>query len=115
MAILSFRSFGSIFGGDADGDAMAKSKPINERLVATYVDSLVRARTDRAAFERVFASLKADEDLRAPDVIAIAQKYMGGGRKASSKSAAHAAISKRFVEIVRFHAKNKVAERVRPW
>jgi len=26
-----------------------------------------------------------------------------------------ASISKRFVEIVRFHAKNKVAERVRPW
>jgi hypothetical protein len=40
---------------------------------------------------------------------------MGGGRKAPSKSAALKAISKRFVEIVRFHAKNKVAERVRPW
>jgi len=26
-----------------------------------------------------------------------------------------AAISKRFVEIVRFHAKNKVAEKARPW
>lgn len=115
MAILSFASFSSFFGADADSDAMAKTKPINDRLVATYVDSLGRARTDRAAFERVLASIKADEALRAPEIIAIAQKYVGGGRKASSKTAALNAISKRFVEIVRFHAKNKVAERVRPW
>ena len=115
MAILSFGSFGSFFGSDANSDAMAKTKPINERLVATYVDNLVRARTDRAAFERVLASLKADETLKAGDIVAIAQRYNGGGKKASSKAMALAAISKRFVEIVRFHAKNKVAERVRPW
>jgi hypothetical protein len=40
---------------------------------------------------------------------------VGGGKKPSSKTMALAAISKRFVEIVRFHAKNKVAEKARPW
>jgi hypothetical protein len=53
--------------------------------------------------------------LKAPDVIAIAHRYNGGGKKPSSKTMALAAISKRFVEIVRFHAKNKVAEKARPW
>jgi hypothetical protein len=101
-------------------DDMAKArarKPqaINEALIDGYVDRLIRAKIDRDVFEEVFAELKADSALKAPDVVAIGQRYNGGGKKPSSKAMALAAISKRFVEIVRFHAKNEVAAKVRPW
>ena len=92
-----------------------KPQAINEALIDGYVDRLIRAKIDRDAFEDVFAELKADSALKAPDVVAIAQRYNGGGKKPSSKAMALAAISKRFVEIVRFHAKNEVAAKVRPW
>jgi hypothetical protein len=90
-------------------------QPIDHELVANYVEQLSDAKTQRAAFDRIFAEIKTDSRLKAPDIIAIAQRYNGGGKKPSSKTMALAAISKRFVEIVRFHAKNKVAEKVRPW
>jgi hypothetical protein len=110
MAIFDL---GSSFGSDSE--EMAKARPINERLVGTYVDDLIGVRTDRAEFERVLSALKSDAELRTPDLVTIAQRYVGGGKKAMSRAAALAAISKRFVEIVRFHAKNRVAEKVRPW
>jgi hypothetical protein len=110
MAIFGFGS-----SSESDCDEMARIRPINAKLVTSYVDSLVSTRTDRAGFERVLSDLKSNPELRAAEVIAIAHKYVGGGKKPSSKTMALAAISKRFVEIVRFHAKNKVAEKARPW
>lgn len=92
-----------------------KQRVVDNRLVDDYVARLVRAGEQRPAFEIIFTELKGDDQLKAADVIAIAHRYGGGGKKPSSKAMALAAISKRFVEIVRFHAKNKVAERVRPW
>jgi hypothetical protein len=94
---------------------MAKRKPINEDLVREYVDRFTKAQTNRSTFERIFAELKEDDRPRAADVIEISHRYGRGGPKPSSKAAALAAISKRFVEIVRFHAKNKIAEKARPW
>ena len=113
----------SMFGlaellGLADDMAKARAKKddlLNERLVNEYLQKLVSAKTDRAAFDPVFASIKADKQLKSADVIAIAHAYNKGGTKPSSKTMALASISKRFVEIVRFHAKNKVAEKARPW
>jgi hypothetical protein len=96
-------------------DEMARPEAINEPLVTDYVTRLVRAKIDRAEFNTVFEELKDDKQLRAMDVITIAQRYNRGGKRATSKKKAIEGISKRFVEIVRFHAKNKVAERVRPW
>jgi hypothetical protein len=90
-------------------------QPIDQELVENYVEQLCGAKTQRAAYDRIFAELKSDKRLKAPDIIAIAHRYNGGGKKPSSKTMALAAISKRFVEIVRFHAKNKVAEKARPW
>ena len=113
---MSIFNFGEVFE-HLKGD-MAKARArrsSDEKLVAGYVDRLKRARIDRPAFESVFEELKLDDRLKAADVIAIAQQYSGGGKRPSSKAVALAAISKRFVEIVRFHAKNKVAEKARPW
>jgi hypothetical protein len=106
-------NFVALFG--LDKDEMAKRAPINEELVNQYVVRLKGARTDRTAFDSAFSDLKCDRRLKAGDVVVIAQSYAGGGKKPSSKAMALAAISKRFVEIVRFHAKNKVAEKARPW
>lgn len=101
-------------------DDMARSRAkrvdaVDEQLVAGYVERLNASKTDRPAFDAVFAALKADKQLKAADVVAVAHRYSKGGTKPSSKTMALAVISKRFVEIVRFHAKNKVAEKVRPW
>ncbi len=115
MSILSFASF----FGHSD-DHMARKKPLptkvpNDSSIASYGNRFVRAGTDREAFERVLAELNADGTLVAGDVIAIAQLYIGGGKRATSKKAALSAISKRFVEVVRFHKKNAAATNVRPW
>jgi len=115
---MSILSLTGVFGYLKDDMAKArarKTQVLDEALIGEYVDRLVRVKIDRDAFEYVFAELKADDRLKAPDIVVIAQRYNGGGKKPSSKAMALAAISKRFVEIVRFHAKNKVAERVRPW
>jgi hypothetical protein len=115
---MSILSLTGVFGYLKDDMAKArarKSQVLDEGLIGEYADRLVRAKTDRDGFEYVFAELKADSRLKAAEIVAIAQRYNGGGKKPSSKAMALAAISKRFVEIVRFHAKNKVAERVRPW
>lgn len=113
----------SIFGlgellGLKDDMARARSKKVDaldEQVVDDYVKRLNACKTDRAAFDNLFASLKADRQLRAAEIIAIAHRYSKGGSKPSSKTIALAAISKRFVEIVRFHTKNRIAEKVRPW
>ncbi|MCC7250400.1 hypothetical protein [Hyphomicrobium sp.] len=114
---MSMFGLGELLGLD---DSMArvrakKADVLDEQLVSSYVERLNASKTDRAAFDDVFVALKADKQLKAADVIAIAQRYSKAGTKPSSKAMAFAAISKRFVEIVRFHAKNKIAEKVRPW
>lgn len=83
--------------------------------VANFVARLARTGTDRGAFDREFSALKDETSLSAAEVIAIAHGYAGGGKKAASKMAAYSSISKRFVELARFQAKNKVAEKSRPW
>lgn len=105
----------SSFFGLSDDMAKSRAGAGNERRVGAYVDRLVGASVDRAVFDNVFAEIKGDKQLKAADVITIAHRYNRGGTKAASKAKALAAISKRFVEIVRFHAKNKVAEKARPW
>lgn len=106
--------------GDSE-DEMAK-KSVQRKLaqppsasVAEFSARLARSGTDKAAFERALAELKDATSVSAADIIAIAHAYCGGGKKPASKAAAYAAISKRFVEIVRFHAKNRLAEKARPW
>lgn len=114
---MSMFGFGELFGLK-DDMARARSKKadaLDERLVADYVERLNASKTDRAAFDVVFNEIKADKQLKAAEIVAIAYRYNKGGSKPSSKTMALAAISKRFVEMVRFHAKNKVAEKVRPW
>lgn len=117
MAIFSLGEvlFGSQKDDMARARAQKKDKAVNEALVSSYVERLVRIADRRAEFEAALSDIKSDEHLTAGDIIAIAHRYNKGGRKASSRATALAAISKRFVEIVRFHAKNKIAEKARPW
>jgi hypothetical protein len=114
---MSMFGLGELLGLE-DDMARARAKKadgLSDQLISDYVDRLSASKTERAAFDIAFAALKADERLRAADVIEVAHRYNKGGPKPSSKAMALAAISKRFVEIVRFHAKNKIAEKVRPW
>jgi len=83
-------------------------------LAACPRPRLAAAKADRAVFDAVLAELGGDTALTAAAWVAVAAAYNKGGRKPASKAAALALIRK-FVEIARFHAKNRVAERVRPW
>src|SRR5215510_10418962 len=102
MTIFNFKDAFDKFLGE-----MAKSRKatVDEALVAAYAERLRAAGGDRPAFENIFAELNA---LKATELGAIAQRYVGGGKKVNTKSAALAIIRKRFVEIIRFHSKNKV-------
>jgi len=112
MAIFRFVE---VFGQLTDDMAKARKTKVDETKVAAYLGRLTAAKADRPTFELALADLDSDEALNSADVVAIASAYNKGGKKPGSKSAAFALIKKRFVEIVRFHAKNKVAEKVRPW
>jgi hypothetical protein len=112
MAIFRFGEVLEHFRGDM---AKARKAKVDETRVATYLGRLTAAKTDRPAFDAILADIEEDAALTAADLIAIATNYNKGGKKLGSKAAALALIRKRFVEIVRFHAKNRVAEKVRPW
>jgi hypothetical protein len=112
MAIFRFAE---VFGQLRGGMARARKTKVDETKVAAYLSRLTAAKADRPTFETVFADLAADAAVTSADLTAIASAYNKGGRKPGSKAAALAMIKKRFVEIVRFHAKNKVAEKARPW
>lgn len=100
---------------DGEGDMAKVRKPVDQQKVAAYTGLLVSAGTNRASFDEVLAGLEDDTDLSAAEIIAIATGYNRGGAKPGSKAKALATIKKRFVEIVRTDAKNKIAEKVRPW
>jgi|GEM_PF-3272246 hypothetical protein len=112
MAIFNF---GEVFGQLRGEMAKSRRTKADEAKVSTYVNRLTAAKADRRVFETILAELEGTSAATAADLIAIAHTYNKGGKKPGSKSAALAMIKKRFVEIVRFYAKNKVAERVRPW
>jgi hypothetical protein len=108
MTIFNFKEAFDIFRGE-----MAKTRrTVDEALVAAFAERLRAVGSDRPAFDSIFAELNT---LKAAELGAIAQRYVGGGKKVNTKSAALALIRKRFVEIIRFHSKNKVAEKTRPW
>lgn len=104
-----------VFGQLRDDMAKARKIRADDAKVSAWVSRLAAARADRAVFETILAKLEEDSALTSADLIAIAHAYNKGGKKPTSKANALGLIRKRFVEIVRFHAKNKVAEKVRPW
>lgn len=112
MAIFRFVE---VFGQLRGDMAKARKTKVDESQVAAYVSRLTAAKADRPTFETIVAELEDNGALAVADVIAVATTYNKGGKKPNSKAAAVALIRKRFVEIVRFHAKNKVAEKARPW
>ena len=112
MAIFRFAE---VFGQLRNDMARGRKTKADERKVSAHVSRLTAAKADRPVFETILADLEDDSTLASADLIAIASAYNKGGRKPTSRTAALALIRKRFVEIVRFHAKNKVAEKVRPW
>ena len=95
--------------------AKAGKSKADEAKVATYASRLTAVGAERPKFDAIVAELESDSGVSAAELVAIASGYNKGGRKPTSKAAALAMIKKRFVEIVRFHAKNKVAEKARPW
>lgn len=109
-----------MFGLEADDDqdmarANTSKQALNTGLVASYVSRLRSAKADRPMFERVFADVKSDPNLRAGELVAIANTYAVAGIKATSKKAALEKISKAFLQIVRTEGNHKIAEKFRPW
>jgi hypothetical protein len=104
-------------GVDTSSEDMARaaSKAIDEALVEDYASRLDAAATDHAQFDAIYKAVEADKALKSPELIAIARAYAGAARKLTSKKAALDAIRKRFVERVRFEAKNELAAKSRPW
>jgi hypothetical protein len=95
--------------------ARATTSSDSTGLVTAYVTRLKAVGRDREAFERVFSEIRQDTRLAASDVSTIAIQFRGGGAKPGSKKAAIEVISKRFLELVRDHAKVVQAAKARPW
>lgn len=112
---MTIFNFVEVFGQRTDDMAKARKTTVDEAKVAAYLSRLTAAKADRPTFEIVATELADDQALSSADLVAIASAYNKGGKKPGSRAAALGLIKKRFVEIVRFHAKNKVAEKVRPW
>jgi len=77
----------------------------NEEAIAPYLAALRDAGVDRAAFEAVLATLKADKSLKSPAVAEIARRYADTVTKYKSIAAAHADISSAFTQRARFASK----------
>ncbi|SRR5581483_6753493 len=101
--------------GQLRGDMARAGKKADDAKVTDYASRLSAVGVDRAKFDALVAELEADRGVTAAELVAIASAYNKGGRKPTSRASALAMIKKRFVEIVRFHAKSKVAEKARPW
>jgi hypothetical protein len=84
-------------------------------VVQQYVVRLHSAVGDKAAFDAAVAALLSDNGLSGSDVILIADKFAIPSERIGSRAAAVAAMNKRFVELVRFRAKNAIAAKTRPW
>jgi predicted amino acid racemase len=115
MAIFSLSEVLDYFKDDmARNRGQSKVADTDDRLLNGYVDQLVRA-VDKPSSDAVLESIRDDKRLSVGDVATIALRYNKGGKKPASKKAALAAIAKRALEIRHFHAKNRVAEKARPW
>jgi hypothetical protein len=93
---------------------MTRQAHIDEARVACHAERLVAAGMDRTLFDDALAEFKADKEIAASEIAAVAMRYVGGGKRPQSKKAALSAISTRFTELVRTHKSNLIAEKVRP-
>jgi hypothetical protein len=82
-----------------------KSTASHEEAVASYLAVLRNAGIDRAAFEAVFATLKADKSLKSAGIAEIARQYANTVTKYKSIAAAHADIASAFTQRARFASK----------
>jgi hypothetical protein len=83
------------------GKGVARKSP-NEAAIASYLESLRDAGTDRTAFEAALAKLKADKSLKSAEVAEIARRYANTVTKYKSMAAAHADIASAFTQQARF-------------
>jgi hypothetical protein len=99
-------------------DEMARARvqeTVGARAAAGYVQRLKAAVGSQQSFDKVVEELVSDKALAAGDLINIATKFAIPASRISSKTAAIAAIKKRYVELARFNAKNALAAKARPW
>lgn len=85
------------------------------KVVAGYAARLKGVGTDRASFDPLVAEIERDAAVKSGEIIAIAKAYAGASKRITSRTAALDAIRKRFVELIRFDAKNELAAKSRPW
>jgi hypothetical protein len=82
-----------------------KSAPSNEEAIASYLAALRNVGTDRAAFETLFTTLKADKSLKSAALAELARRYASTVTKYKSMAAAHADIAAAFTQRARFESK----------
>lgn len=115
MAIFGLSEVLDYFKDDmARTRGQRKVAEADDGLLDGYVNQLVAA-IDKTSSDAVLASLRDEKRLSVADFATIAYRYNKGGKKPATKKAALAAIAKRALEIRHFHAKNRVAEKARPW
>lgn len=106
--------------GESEDEAMARAQKaraadLDTKLVASFAERLKGVGTDRDAFDTLIAEIERDARVKSAEFIAIAKAYAGASKKIGSRNAAADAIRKRFVELIRFDAKNELAAKSRPW
>jgi len=77
----------------------------NEEAIASYLAALHNAGTDRAAFEAVFVTLKADRSVKSAALAELARRYANTVTHYRSMTAAHADIAAAFTQRARFASK----------
>lgn len=99
----------------SESECQLAKRPAQEQVVSQHLDALTAAGRDQHAFDRAIEALRTDATAKTPELIEIAKSYAGRGKKIGSQKVALEIIRKRFIELVRYDAKNKVAKHSRPW
>jgi hypothetical protein len=79
-----------------------RSGILNDNAIRDHVAQLRNADADPQAFDAAFARLKSDKSIKSSDTAEIARQYANSVTKYKSIAAAHADVSKAFVQQARF-------------
>jgi hypothetical protein len=95
-------------------DELARARPADEKTVTEWFNRLSAAKGDAARFKPVFEALSNDKAVGKMDMIALAQRFVGGA-KAKSKTEALSSIKLENTRLLHAAAKTASAGRSKTW
>ena len=95
-------------------DELARARPADEARVTEWLNRLSATKGNAAKFKPVFDELSADKAVGKMDMIAIAQRFVGGP-KAKSKTEALSSIKLENTRLLHAAAKTASASRSKTW